>query len=187
MRLYKPVEVTVADSQRAKLIAQINQKYLPVKIVVKGTAPPTHTLLLTRGQIAKIEKAREIGNRKYKTIRLSRKQIVKNRNYQGGSLDTILNEEAENDTTKQSLPVIGIESKKDATDDGVYLVKYGHTMKIFPVQENGLFLQMHPSTLHETFADGLYVKRGNIIENGKTVLSDENGPFKKIPILQWIL
>ena len=188
MKLYKPVEVTVADSQRAKLKAQINQKYLPVKIVVKGSVSPTHTLLLTRGQIAKIEKAREIGNRKYKTIRLSRKQIVKNRNYQGGGLDTILNEKAENDTTKQSLPVIGIESKKDSSaDDGVYLVKYGHTMKIFPVQENGLFLQMHPSTLHETFTDGLYVKRGNIIENGKTVLSDENGPFKKIPILQWML
>ena len=63
MKLYSPVEVTVADNQREKLIAQIDQKYLPVKIVVKGTTPPTHTLLLTRGQIAKIEKARELGRR----------------------------------------------------------------------------------------------------------------------------
>ena len=57
MKLYTPVEVTVADSQRKELRTQLDQKYLPVKIVVKDTAPPTHTLLLTRGQIAKIRKA----------------------------------------------------------------------------------------------------------------------------------
>ena len=91
MKLYTPVEVTVADNQREKLSAQIDRKYLPVKIVVKGTAPPTHTLLLTRGQIAKIEKARELGRRRYKTIRMSRKQIEKNRNHQGGILQ-LLNE-----------------------------------------------------------------------------------------------
>ena len=57
MKLYTPVEMMVADNQRKKLRAQIDRKYLPVKIVVEGTAPPTHTLLLTRSQIAKIEKA----------------------------------------------------------------------------------------------------------------------------------
>ena len=64
MKLYTPVEVTVADSQREKLKPQIDQKYLPVKIVVKDTVTPKDTLLLTRGQIRKIEKAQELGKKR---------------------------------------------------------------------------------------------------------------------------
>ena len=174
MKLYTPVEVTVADNQREKLRAQIDRKYLPVKIVVKGTAPPTHTLLLTRGQIAKIEKARELGRRRYKTIRMSRKQIEKNRNHQGGFLQLVNNENVSADDTTKSI---------DNGDNGLYLVKRGHTMQIISIQENGLHLREHPLSLHETFTDGLYQKHGNVIENADTVVLDE----KKLPILQWIL
>ena len=173
MTLYTPVEVTVADNQREKLRAQIDRKYLPVKIVVKDTALPTHTLLLTRGQIAKIEKARESGQRRYKTIRMSRKQIEKNRNHQGGFLQFIDSNMSMDDATKSA----------DNSDNGLYLVKRGHTMKVFPIQGNGLHLQEHLLPLHETFTDGLYLKHGNVIENADTVLLDE----KKLPVLQWIL
>ena len=38
MKLYTPVEIMVADNQRKKLRAQIDRKYLPVKIFVKGLA-----------------------------------------------------------------------------------------------------------------------------------------------------
>ena len=179
MKLYTPVEVTVADSQREKLKAQINRKYLPVKIVVKGTAPPTHTLHLTRGQIAKIGKAQELGKRRYKTIRMSRNQIEKNRKHQGGYLQ-LLSEDSINDTPKSSS--FG-NMQKINNDNGLYLVKRGHTVKIFPTQENGLHLQEHPLSLHETFEDGLYLKHGNVIENADTVVMDE----KQLPILQWIL
>ena len=175
MKLYTPVEVVVAGNQREKLRAQIDRKYLPVKIVVKGTAPPTHTLLLTRGQIAKIEKARELGRRRYKTIRMSRKQIEKNRNHQGGFLQQLINNEnvLMDDTTKTI----------DNGDNGLYLVKRGRTMQIISIQEDGLHLREHPLSLHETFTDGLYQKRGNLIENADTVVLDE----KKLPILRWIL
>ena len=173
MKLYTPVEVTVADNQREKLRAQIDRKYLPVKIVVKDTALPTHTLLLTRGQIAKIEKARESDQRRYETIRMSRKQIEKNRNHQGGFLQFINSNMSMDDATKSV----------DNSDNGLYLVKRGHTMKVFPIQENGLHLQEHILPLHETFTDGLYLKHGNVIENADTVLLDE----KKLPVLQWIL
>ena len=173
MKLYTPVEVTVADNQQEKLRAQIDRKYLPVKIVVKDTALPTHTLLLTRGQIAKIGKARESGRRRYKTIRMSRNQIEKNRNHQGGFLQFINNNMSMDDATQS----VG------NSDNGLYLVKRGHTMKVFPIQENGLHLQEHLLPLHETFTDGLYLKHGNVIENADTVLLDEN----KLPVLQWIL
>ena len=179
MKLYTPVEVTVAENQREKLRAQIDRKYLPVKIVVKGTAPPTHTLLLTRGQIAKIGKAQELGTRRYKTIRMSRNQIEKNRKHQGGYLQ-LLSEELMNDNPKSS----SFENmQKINNDNGLYLVKRGHTVKVFPTQENGLHLQEHPLSLHETFEDGLYLKYGNVIENADTVVMDE----KQLPILQWIL
>ena len=45
--MYKPVKVVVACAQRDKLKAQIDQKYLPVKIDLKD-ATPEDTLLLTR-------------------------------------------------------------------------------------------------------------------------------------------
>ena len=180
MKLYTPVEVTVADSQREKLRAQIDRKYLPVRIVVKDEGAPTHTLLLTRGQIAKIEKARELGRRRYKTIRMSRKQIEKNRNHHQGGFLRLVDDSAP-DVEKASA----IENVKVTDNDGVYLVKRDHTMKVFPIQENGLHLQEHPLALHETFEDGLYLKHGNVIENAEIFGLDEKSP--KIPILQWIL
>ena len=173
MKLYSPVEVTVAGNQREKLRAQIDQKYLPVKIVVKGTTLPIHTLLLTRGQIAKIEKARESGRRRYKTICMSRNQIEKNRNHQGGFLQFIDGNMSMDNVTKLA----------DNGDNGLYLVKHGHTMQVFPIQGNGLHLQEHLLPLREIFTDGLYLKHGNVIETADTVLLDE----KKLPVLQWIL
>ena len=175
--LYKPVKVVVACSQREKLKSQINQKHLSVKIDLKDTIP-TDTLLLTRGQIARIEKARELGRRKYKTIRMSRKQIEKNRNHQGGYLSFLGNEDLASSTT---LP-----PSLDG-DDGLYFIKRGYCMKVYPVQDNGLYLQEHPTTLHDVFEDGLYLKRDNIIENGEGIVFAENSPFKNIPILGWIL
>ena len=152
MKLYTPVQVTIADSQQEKFKAQINQKYVPVKIVVKGTATPKDTLLLTRGQIRKIEKAQELGKRRYKTIRMSRNQIEKNRKYQGGYLQ-LLNDVSMNDSTNSSM---------DNVDNGLYLVKRGHTMQIISIQEDGLHLQEHPLSLHETYSDGVYQKHDNV-------------------------
>ncbi len=128
--LYNLVKVVVACSQREKLQSQINQKHLSVKIDLKDTTP-ADTLLLTRGQIAGIEKARELGRRKYKTIRMSRKQIEKNRTHHGGFL-SLLDDHA---LTNSTLPALD-----DAHDDGLYLIKQGHCMKIYPVQDEGLSL-----------------------------------------------
>ena len=61
-------------------------------------------------------------------------------------------------------------------------------MKVYPVQDNGLYLKEHPSnTLNNVFEDGLYLKRDNIIEHGEGIVFAENSPFKNIPILGWIL
>ena len=174
--MYKPVNVVVACSQREKLKEQIDQKYLPVKIDLKEESPED-TLLLTRAQIAHIEKARELGLRKYKTIRMSRKQVEKNRAYQGGFLNLLSN----NDTDATLSSSIN-------SDDGLYLIKQGNHMRVYPVQDNGLYLQEHSdSNLHGVFENGLYLKRDNIIENAEGIVFAENSPFKNIPILGWIL
>ena len=111
---------------------------------------------------------------------MSRKQIEKNRNHQGGILQ-LLNETSMIDTPN-NVPDLG--NVIIDNGDGLYLVKRGHTMKIFPAStENGLHLQEHPLALHETFEDGLYLKHGNVIKNADTVAVGE----EKLPILQWIL
>ena len=110
---------------------------------------------------------------------MSRNQIEKNRKHQGGYLQ-LLNDASMSDTSKSS----SIENLQSINNDnGLYIVKRGHTVKLFPTQENGLHLQEHPLSLHETFEDGLYLKHGNVIQNADELIMDE----KKLPILQWIL
>ena len=123
---------------------------------------------------------RELGRRRYKTIRMSRNQIEKNRNHQGGFLQLLSDDTSMDDTTASSLYGNG---NIDSDNNGLYLVKRGHTVKVFPAsKENGLHLQEHPLSLHDTFEDGLYLKHGNVIKTADTVLLDE-----QLPILQWIL
>ena len=174
--MYKPARVVLASAaQRESLKSPNNKKYQSVKIDLKDTAPKD-TLLLTRGQIAKIEKARAIGRRRHKTIRMSRKQIEKNRSYQGG----LLKEDDGKDLSANAA--------SDDGDDGFYLIKRGHCMKVYPVQDNGLYLKTtHPFFSYVVLKDGLYLKRGEAIEKGEEIAFAENGPFKNHPILGWIL
>ena len=81
-------------------------------------------MLLTGGQIANIEKARALGKRKFKTIRMSPKQIEKNRSYQGGYLN-ISNKDEQDDDDDDA----GISPSFNACDDGVYLFKNRHCMR----------------------------------------------------------
>ena len=177
--MYEPVRVAIACEQREKLNSLINQKSLPVKIDLKDTSS-LDTLLLSQKQIASIEKARALGRRKYKTIRMSRKQIEKNRSYQGGYLSLLDAEE------KDHAP--GIATSPLAYEDGFYLIKQGQCLKVYPVQDNGLYLKTtHPLSLHERYADGLYWKDGQVIKNGKDIIMAENGPFQNFPVLRLLL
>ena len=179
--MYKPARVVLASAaQRENLKSPSNKKYQSIKIDLRDAAP-ADTLLLTRGQIAKIEKARTLARRKYKTIRMSRKQIEKNRSYQGGLLN--------DDDAKGKDPSASTTSSIDAdVDDGFYLIKRGHCMKVYPIQGNGLYLKTtRPFSSYAVFEDGLYLKRGKNIDKGEEIAFAENGPFKNNPILAWIL
>ena len=177
--VYEPTRVAIACAQRDILKSLIDRKYVPVRIDLKDTLS-MDTLLLTRGQIASIEKARALGRRKYKTIRMSRKQIEKNREYQGGYLS--LPDYNEDNSTKNKTGF------SDAYDDGFYLIKRGYCIKIHPVQDNGLYLETtEPFSSYDGYADGLYLKDGQVMKNGEEILMTENGPFENYPILKWLL
>ena len=84
--LYKPTKVNVPETIQDKLKVAIKQggnKAMSVKVKLNGEQQ--HTLLLTRGQIEKLERARLIG-KNHMTIRLSRKQVQVNLKYEGGFL-----------------------------------------------------------------------------------------------------
>ena len=196
MPLYIPVKLAVAADQLEKLKGNISTDAagsLSIKIQLKGKAmAEQHTLLLTRGQIASIEKVRAHGHRRFKTIRMSKQQVEKNLSHPGGILGFLASLAA------RALPMLakgvatGLLSGaaesfgKSSNGDGLYLFKRGHCIKVDPVKGNGLYLRAHPSS-HGALGDGLYLKRGSSIHNGEGLILGKNSPFKNVPILGWIL
>ena len=196
--LYTPVKVAVSEDQLTKLKSSFNNnnnKSLSIKIQLKskknsGKMSEQHTLLLTRGQIAKIDRVRAMGRQTFKTIRLSRSQIQKNMKHQGGFLSFLTG------LASKALPALakgvatgflsGAAGGFGKGGDGLYLFRSGHCIKVEPVEGNGLYLRAHPSS-HGALGDGLYLKRGNTIHNGEGLILGKNSPFKNIPILGWIL
>ena len=196
--LYTPVKVAVGEDQVAKLKSSLhNPKSLSIKIQLKAKngkkMPEQHTLLLTRGQIEKIERVRAVGRQTFKTIRFSRSQIQKNMKHQGGFLSLLAG------LASRALPALakgvatGLLSgavegfgKDSGGGDGLHLFRSGHCIKVDPVKGNGLYLRAHPPS-HGALGDGLYLKRGNSIRTGEGLILGKNSPFKNIPILGWIL
>ena len=74
----------------------------------------------------------------------------------------------------------------DVGGSGLYLHKSGHCVKVEAVKGNGLYLTPH-SRLAGVYGDGLYLKRGSSIYDGRGLLLGPQSPFKNIPILKWIL
>ena len=188
--LYKPVKVTVAEDQLEKLKypGSLDKPFISIKIRLKGS--DEHTLLLTRGQIDSINRARSAGKRTFKTLRMSRSQVKKNISHQGGFLSFLAS------LASKALPILarGLASgfASGAADqvlsksgDGLYLFKRGHCIRVDPVKGNGLYLTSHSSG--HAVGDGLYLKRGSAVHNGEGLILGKNSPFKNIPILGWIL
>ena len=193
--LYTPIKVTIAENQLEKLKTSLNKTSLAIKIRLKpknsGSEDDQHVLLLTRGQINALERARASGRRNFKTIRLSKNQIKKNLTHEGGflsflarlaskALPSLAKGLASGFVSGASNEVLG------KSGDGLYLYKRGHCIRVDPVKANGLYLRSHTSG-DGALGDGLYLKRGSSIHNGESLILGQNSPFKNIPILGWIL
>ena len=194
--LYTPIKVAIAENQLEKLKTSLNKNSLTIKIRLKPKTSGSgeddqHVLLLTRGQINALERARASGHRNFKTIRLSKNQIKKNLAHEGGflsflarlaskALPSLAKGLASGFVSGASNEVLG------KSGDGLYLFKRGHCIRVDPVKGNGLYLRSHTSG-DGVLGDGLCLKRGNSIHNGEGLILGQNSPFKNIPILGWIL
>ena len=199
--LYTPVKLSIAADQLEKLKRDIKnekRKNISIKIQLRNKhgqpMPEQHTLLLTRGQLASIEKVRANGHRRFKVIRMSQRQVQKNVSHSGGIIGFLAS------LASRALPAlakgvatglisgVGKEiASGDKDGDGIYLFKRGNCIKVDPVKGNGLYLRSHYSG-NTKKGDGLYIKRGSSLESvGDGLILGKNSPFKNIPILGWIL
>ena len=156
--MYTTTKVTVFDAQHDKLKNAIaHQKPISIKLNLDHCGGGgEHTLILSHGQIAKIELSRLIGKLKV-TIHLSKRQVKANLQHQGGFLGMLAGLAA------KALPTIlgglaaGLVSsavKRVVGGNGLYLHKLGHCIKIDPVRGSGLYLTPH-KRLSGVHGDGL--------------------------------
>ena len=191
------MKLSVAADQLEKLkrdVGSMKKKNLSIKIQLKSKQgqpiAEQHILLLTRAQIATIEKVRANGHRRFKVIRMSKQQVEKNLSHPGGILGFLAS------LASRALPALarglatGLISgvgKQISGGDGLYLFKRGNCIKVDPVKGNGLYLTSHHSG-NGMKGDGLYLKHGSSLQTvGDGLILGKNSPFKNIPVLGWIL
>ena len=96
--LYNPVKVNIPLKFHEKIKKNLEEeredggkkkKSLSVQINLNNSINGEDTLLLTRGQIAKMERARLIG-KKTMTIRMSHNQVKANLKHEGGFLGMLI-------------------------------------------------------------------------------------------------
>ena len=142
----------------------------------RGGGGGEHVLFLTHAQIARIEIAMMIGKSKV-SIHLSKKQVKANVQHKGGFLGLLAGLAA------KALPTIlgglrggpsGIE--KAIGGNGLYLHKSGHCVKVEPFKGNGLCLTPH-TRLPSVHGDGLYLKSGTSIYDGRGLLLGSHSPI----------
>ena len=186
--MYKPVKVHIPSKVHEKLKSLVAQdRIVPVKIYLKEG---DDLLLLTPGQIIKMQNAKNVGKKSI-TLRFSRKQVRANNRHEGGFLASLLS------MASRVLPtlltglasgVIGGLAEKAISKkgSGLYLGKRGRgTSEIHLVEGGGLYLSplFHP----EEDYDGLYMRHDNELYKGSGLILGKDSPFRNIPILGWLL
>ena len=84
---------------------------------------------------------------------------------------------------EEELEPIKLFNDDNINGSGLYLHKSGHCVKVEAVKGNGLYLTPH-SRLAGVYGDGLYLKRGSSIYDGRGLLLGPQSPFKNILILK---
>ena len=178
---YTPFQVYVEPSQEKRLKRAI-EKSRGATIVISFDEPRNETLLFTKDQIEKIERAGVMGNKI--SIRMSAPQVKANTEHHGGFLWSLAARLA-----PAILSGIGSAVASKVTSsilkkgEGLYLQKNGHCAKVQLVNGGGLYLAPHPRLQHR---DGLFETDGTEVK-GKGLLLGDNSPFKSVPLLNLLL
>ena len=180
---YNPYQVYVAPKQEKRLQKAIERKG-GASITISFDEPQNETLLFTKDQIERIERAKLMG--KKISIRMSGPQVKANTEHHGGFLWTL---------AARLAPAIlkgvagaaaahvasNILSRKKG--QGLYLQKNGQCAKVQLVNGGGLYLAPHPR-LH--YGHGLFETDGSEVK-GEGLLLGDNSPFKNVPLLDILL
>ena len=148
-------------------------------------------IAISKSQAKKMTKAHENG--KGITIRMTSKQLKRNTKIKVGFLG-LLAGLALPMIAKTVLPALGVgalsglasSGVQKAMGSGLYLKKGGCICQI-ETDGQGLYLKPYKGKGLQSFGDGLYLKQGEKLYDGKGLLLGPNSPFANIPILGAIL
>ena len=178
---YSPTEVHVDPRQENTLKnAIVKNKSCSVRIFL--AEPEKKTMLLTKGQIERIERGQLMGKDRV-SIRLTVPQIKANTEHSGGFLWSLASKIAPAllRGVVSAVASKGMEKLMNR-GKGLYLQKNGHCSKVQTVNGGGLYLSPHPR-IHG--GEGLFEADGNGVGGG--LLFGNNSPFKNVPLLNILL
>ena len=195
MTQYINVKVKISEGQKEKLQHALKANCSTISIRLKHEDLNGNDILaITESQAKKLAKAHEDG--KGITIRLTSKQLKHNMKVEGGFLGLLagLAARALPMIAKTVLPALGVgalsglasSGVQKAMGNGLYLKKGGLVSQV-ETDGEGLYLKPYKGKGLQSYVDGLYLKQGGKLYDGKGLLLGPNSPFANIPILGAIL
>ena len=187
MTQYRSVNVNLSDNQKRKLQQAINANCAATSIKLNaGDLDGEHTIFLTNSQYNKLEDARDRG--KGLTVRMSSRQLKYNTKAEGGFIGALLPAlgavarvagPALMGLAKKAIPSLatGALSGLASTGvsklfgDGLYLKKGGMIARV-ETDGQGLYLKPYRGKGLGSRGNGLYLKRGKSITDGRGILTN---------------
>ena len=195
MTQYINVKVKISEGQKEKLQHALKANCPTISIRLNHEDLKGNDILaVTRSQAKNMAKAYEDG--KGITIRLTSKQLKHNMKTEGGFLGLLagLAARALPMVAKTVLPALGVgalsglasSGVQKAMGNGLYLKKCGLVSQV-ETDGEGLYLKPYKGKALKGYGEGLYLKQGGKLYDGKRLLLGPNSPFGNIPILGAIL
>ena len=180
MTRYVNVKVNITEGQREKLQHAIKAGCSAVSIHLGHEDLQGNDILaVTNSQAKKLAKAHQNG--KGITIRMTSKQLKRNTKIEGGFLGLLAGLAARALSMKSwcsfRVSLMGL---------GLYLKKGGCISQV-ETDGQGLYLKPYKGIALQSYGDGLYLKQGGKLYDGKGLLLGPNSPFTNIPSLGAIL
>ena len=195
MTRYTNIKVNISEGQKEKLQRAIKVDCSAVSICLGlKDLQGNDILAVTNSQAKKLAKANE--NDKGITIRMSSNQLKHNMKIDGGFLGLLarLAARALPMLAKTILPALGVGALsglassgiQKAMGSGLYLEKGGFVSQV-ETDGHGLCLKPYKGKGLQSYGDGLYLKQGGKLYDGKGLLLGPSSPFANIPFLGAVL
>ena len=195
MTRYVNVRVNVSEGQKEKLEHAIKASCSAVSICLGHEDLEGNDILaVTNSRAKKLAKAHENG--KGIMIRMTLKRLKHNTKIEGGFLGLLagLATRALPMIAKTVLPALGVgalsglasSGLQKGMGSGLYLKK-GECVCQVETDGQGLYLKPYKGKGLQSYGDGLYLKQGGKLYDGKRLLLGPKSPFANIPILGAIL